>query len=84
MFDLGVEAACAAVLILFSIPILAIRSILAPFETNGPAVCRRILRNCGFIRSQPSGLRSAGEFRFDRAIEAYEELIDSTLAKRQV
>lgn len=45
---------------------------------------RRKTRNPAlFPKSLPSAAPIAGEFQFDRAIEAYEHLIDSVVAEKQ-
>ena len=76
MFDRGVDAALSGLLFLCATPLLALDTLLAQLNRQGPAP---ILR-----RSPPSAHQfSPHQFSFDRAIEAYEELIDATLAEKQ-
>jgi hypothetical protein len=78
-----VNNALAGLLFTFSLPFLVFGAVLAGLESRSPAILRRLrsFRKGGrlaFLKPQ-----CAEEFGFERAIEAYEELIDSTLADRQ-
>lgn len=69
----------AALLLAFFLPLLGWYSILAGLDSV----------SAGLNRRKPSGVdlfkqHAAGEFNFERAIESYEELIDSTFAEGQL
>lgn len=83
MLDRGMDAALFGLLFLFAPPLLALDTFLANLNRHGPAAVCRILVRSGFTRPHRLHPQSAHQFNFDRAIEAYEELIDATLAERQ-
>ena len=76
-----VVSVLAGLVFAVSLPVLAFQSILANL---GPAL-RVALRRMRITRQRPDPrtLEIAGELGFDRAIDAYEELIDATLAGRR-
>jgi len=63
------------------LPVLAFHSILVQLRSALHSALRRM--RISRHRPEPRNLEFAGEFGFDRAIEAYEELIDATLAERR-
>ena len=76
MLDRCADFLLAALLLTLFLPLLGWYSILAGLDSV----------SAGFNRRKESGvdlfkLQAAGEFNFERAIEAYEELIDSTFAE---
>jgi len=77
----SVVSVLAGLVFAVSLPVLAFQSILANL---GPAL-RAALRRMRMTRQRPEprNLELAREFGFDRAIDAYEELIDATLAGRR-
>jgi hypothetical protein len=76
LFYRSLDAVCAALLPVFFLPLLAWYSIRAKLDFRGePAEIAEI----GLLKKQ-----IVSEFNFERAIEAYEELIDSTFAKGQL
>jgi hypothetical protein len=79
VLERGVENAFAGLLLAVSLPLLAFHSILAKLNVVARALLRRMGR-----RPEPRDGQFAPPFGFDRAIEAYEELIDATLAKRRI
>jgi hypothetical protein len=83
MFDRGMDAALTGFLFLFAPPLLALDTLLAKLNRRGPAAARRILARCGFTRLERYHSQSPHQFCFDRAIKAYEDLIDATLGERQ-
>ena len=72
MFVRCFEMALIALLLTLSLPFLALHSLLARRRGNN-------LGRMDFFK-----LPITGEFGFERAVEAYEELIDTTLAQRRV
>lgn len=76
MFDRCVDAVVAALLLVALLPSLAWYSLRAGLRSRAAA----------FHRAQPARIAAlkqqiAGEFNFEHAIEAYEDLIDATLAE---
>jgi hypothetical protein len=75
MLDRCADVLQAALLLSYFLPLLAWYSILAAYESRR-AVSKRSRVSAAYHFKQ-----TAGEFNFERAIEAYEELIDSTFAE---
>jgi hypothetical protein len=85
LLDRCSDAALAALLLAFSLPLLAWYLIRAAFDFACAAITHRRSgrglnppKRSGLLRLKP---QFVGEFAFDRAIEAYEHLIDSTYAE---
>ena len=76
MLDRCVDVAIAVLLLTFFLPLLAWYAILARVESRRSCSNRTNPFNSDLFSRQISG-----EFSFERAIEAYEELIDSTCAE---
>jgi hypothetical protein len=78
-----VDNLTATLILTFSLPILAIYYILDRLNPLDGTALR--IRRAGICsnRAELMQLKFAGEFHFERAIEAYEELIDSTFADGQ-
>jgi lipopolysaccharide/colanic/teichoic acid biosynthesis glycosyltransferase len=83
VFNRSVDNALAGLLLTLSLPLLAFYSILAQLDSVRPAFLRRFRVGRKFSRLELLKLQFAEEFGFERAIEAYEELIDFTVAGRQ-
>lgn len=85
MLDRYSDAKLAALLLAFSLPLLAWYLIRAGFDFLRTLTARRLFGRGFKTLGQPAlGLlkpQFVGEFAFDRAIEAYENLIDSTYAE---
>jgi hypothetical protein len=80
MLDLLLRAALAALLVAFLFPLFTISRLNAGFAFTEAAVpTRRRRRTAGDL--DPRAKWSADEFAFERAIEAYEELIDRTAGR---
>jgi len=77
----SVVSVLAGLVFAVSLPVLAFQSILANLGSALHAALRRM--RISRKRHEPRNLEFARKFGFDRAIEAYEELIDATLAKRR-
>jgi hypothetical protein len=83
LLDRCSDATLAALLLALSLPLLAWYLILAGFDSLRSAATRRQF-NRGYKTLGHPGLlkpQFVGEFAFERAIEAYEHLIDSTCAE---
>jgi hypothetical protein len=78
----SVENTFAGLLLLVWLPLLALHSILAKADAPRRDLARRT--RSGSRRHPLPILQSAGVPGFDRALEAYEELIDATLAGRRI
>ncbi|MGC1463975.1 MAG: hypothetical protein WA802_17375 [Terracidiphilus sp.] len=76
MFDRFLNFFLAALLLAFFLPLLAWYSIRATLDSRRSRPNRSELSEIGRLKRQ-----IAAEFNFERAIEAYEELIDSTFAE---
>ena len=83
MLDRCVNGAFAGLLLTFSLSLLAFYSILAELDSKVPALSRRSRMGRRRNHTEFLKLQMVEQFSFERAIEAYEELIDSTLADRQ-
>jgi hypothetical protein len=81
MLGRRVHAVLAVLLLFFSILLLVFRFILTGLVSVSLAVFRRRRANRRSIPFELLKLQYAGEFRFERAIQAYEQLIDSTFAE---
>ena len=79
LLDRFVDLLFAALLLAFLLPLLGWYSILAGLDSLGAGFNRRKVPGADLFKQQ-----SAGEFNFERALEAYERLIDSTFAKARV
>lgn len=81
MLERLIDVVAACFLIAFSLPLLVTYSILAWLGSMALTILG--LRGDGPRSGRPVWLKrpSAGEFEFEHAIEAYEELIDLTLAE---
>jgi hypothetical protein len=85
LLDRCSDAAHAALLLAFFVPLLAWYLVLAGFDSARAATTRRRFSR-GFKPLEHPGLgllkqQFVGEFAFDHSIEAYEHLIDSTYAE---
>jgi hypothetical protein len=76
LLDRFVDLLFAALLVTFFLPLLGWYSILAGWDSVRAGLNRRKVSGVELFKQQ-----IAGEFNFERAIEAYEELIDSTFAE---
>ena len=74
--DRIVDFLFAALILSFFLPLLGWYSILAGWDSVRAGLHRKQGSSVDFFKQQ-----IAGEFNFERAIEAYEELIDSTFAE---
>ena len=81
MLKRRVVSVLAGLVFAVSLPVLAFQSILVQLASALCAALRRIRMTRQ--RPAPRNLELAREFGFDRAIDAYEELIDATLAGRR-
>ena len=85
MLDRCVKVLFAVLLLAVTLPLLAWYLLLSGIDSACTAIRRRASRNrnrLGSLRTGRLTKQFAGEFAFDRAIEAYEYLIDSTYAER--
>ena len=80
MFKCCVEVALASCVLAAAIPILALSTALHLIQTWLSALADRLTQGSGGSRVPWIEMRAASEFRYERAIEAYEQLIDATLA----
>lgn len=81
MLDRCVKVSFAVLLLAVTLPLLAWYVLLAGLDSAYTAIRRRASRRRNLVGSFRVGRLNqqfAGEFAFDRAIEAYEYLIDST------
>ena len=76
MLDRFVDYLLAALILSFFLPLLGWYSILVGWDLVRTGLNRKRVPGVDFFKQQ-----IAGEFNFERAIEAYEDLIDSTLAE---
>ena len=76
LLDRFVDFLLMALILGFLLPLLGWYSILAGWDSVRAGRHRRKVSGIDFFKQQ-----IAGEFDFERAIEAYEELIDSTFAE---
>lgn len=76
MLDRCVDSLVAALLLAFFIPLLAWYFIRNAIDSRRSSTNRAELFKIDLLERQ-----IAGQFQFERAIEAYEELIDSTFAE---
>lgn len=81
MFDRILDVVFAVLLFTFLLPFLAWYAILAPSNSRRgrstrSAISKIDLAGIGLLKRQ-----FAAEFNFERAIEAYEDLIDATFAE---
>ncbi len=76
MFDRFFDLLLVALLLTFFLPLLAWYSILAKLDSRRSHRNRFELFEISLLKRQITG-----EFNFERAIEAYEDLIDSTFAE---
>jgi len=83
VFDHCLDSALAALLLVFSLSLLVFSSILAKLKSVTRAILRRLCVGRRSNRYELLKLQFSDEFDFERAIEAYEGLIDSTLANRR-
>jgi hypothetical protein len=83
VLERSVDIAFAGLLLAFSLPLLAFYSVLAKLDSASPAPFRRLRMGRRLSPIETLNLQFAEEFGFEHAIEAYEQLIDSTLASRR-
>jgi hypothetical protein len=76
LLDRLVDLLLSALIFTFFLPLLGWYSILAGWDSVRAGLNRRKVSGVDYFKQQ-----IAGEFNFERAIEAYEELIDSTFAE---
>lgn len=76
MLDRCLDILLAALLLTFFLPFLAWYSVLARLDSLRSRSNRSELFKMSLLKRQ-----IAGELSFERAIEAYEDLIDSTFAE---
>ncbi len=76
MLDRCLDILLAALLLTFFLPLLAWYSVLARLDSLRSRSNRSELFKMSLLKRQ-----IAGELSFERAIEAYEDLIDSTFAE---
>jgi hypothetical protein len=76
LLDRFVDFLLMALILGFLLPLLGWYSILAGWDSVRAGRHRRKVAGVDLFKQQ-----IAGEFNFERAIEAYEELIDSTFAE---
>jgi hypothetical protein len=81
VFDHCLDSALAALLLIFSLSLLVFSSIFAKLKSVTRAILSRLCM--GRNPNKLLKLQFSDEFDFERAIEAYEGLIDSTLANRR-
>jgi lipopolysaccharide/colanic/teichoic acid biosynthesis glycosyltransferase len=77
------DFALAGLLLTVSFPLLGFCALAAVLDSAGSTGSRPVRSVRGFKRCVLVKPRMADEFQSDRAIEAYEELIDATLMERQ-
>ncbi len=77
MLDRYVDFLLATLLLAFFLPLLVWYAIVATVSSRRPHHSRFQLFKISLLKRQ-----IAGEFSFERAIGAYEDLIDSTFAQR--
>jgi len=77
------DSALAGLLLTCSVPLLGFSAIIAKLESAPRANDRPKRTNRALRRRAVSRPRAADEFRSERAIQAYEDLIDATLMERQ-
>ncbi len=83
MIKRSVDAVLSAFLLIATLPFLALSSVLfAASAARGPVrrSLRMVRRSGRLPLSEPYGLDS---FRMERAIDAYEQLIDATFQKQR-
>jgi lipopolysaccharide/colanic/teichoic acid biosynthesis glycosyltransferase len=80
----SMDIALAGLVFSVSIPLLVISEILFKLDSESPAAFRPIRMRWRSRRVKPSKLKFQDEFAIESAIEAYEELIDSTFKQRRV
>jgi len=81
VFKRSVETTLAGCVLAVAVPILAFSALMREIQVRLPALARRLGHKQDAGRS--SWMRIPAEFEFAHAIEAYEELIDATLADRR-
>jgi hypothetical protein len=79
LLDRCLDAVTAALLLVLCVPVFAWCSICAEVRSSVPALQRDKSPRTRNLQQQ-----IAGEFNFERAIEAYEDLIDSTFAEERL
>ncbi len=83
MFHLLFGAAVAAPLVAFIVPLVAISHLNAGVERSDVIASARCYRRDPMSADAIQRAWSANEFAFERAIEAYEDLIDANAWRRQ-
>lgn len=84
MLKRSLDTTLAGLVLAVSIPFLVLSAILAALRSEWRSAHRRILIRQDWRRSEFKEPRfMVDDFGFDRAIEAYESLIDATIAERQ-
>ena len=77
------DIALAGLVFSVSIPLLAFSVVLYKLDSESLSIFRPNFVRGRLRRGMQSKLQLAEEFEFERAIEAYEELIDSTYKQRR-
>jgi len=77
VLDPDLDNALAGLVLTFALPLLACYTILTKLDSTRRAVFRQLGIDRGVNRVEIVPLKGAEQFEFERAIDAYEELIDS-------